>query len=286
MWFSNIKTAGDIKTDKYTLPVGSCTCVMGILNVTPDSFSDGGQYITVEKAVERACRMTEEGADIIDVGGESSRPGAEPVSLDTELARVIPVISVLSERLNIPISVDTCKSGVAREALKAGASFINDISAFNFDKKMPDVIADYDAGVILMHMRGTPATMQEDTLYSDVLEEILDFLGHSIKKAVDAGIDPDKIIIDPGIGFGKDLESNLEILKGLDHFRTLGKPILIGTSRKAFIGTVTGRGLEDRGFGTAASLSAAIMNGADIIRVHDVKNMVDVSRMVDAIIKV
>jgi dihydropteroate synthase len=258
---------------------------MGILNVTPDSFSDGGQHLTAKKAVQRAEEMAAEGADIIDIGGESSRPGARPISVQEELKRVIPVISTLKERLDIPISVDTYKSEVARKALKEGASMINDISALNFDKKMAETVAEFNAGIILMHMRGEPATMQENPSYSDLLAEIFDFLKQNVEKAEDAGIAPDKIIIDPGIGFGKSLENNLEILSKLNYFQSLGKPILAGPSRKTFIGDITGRDIPDREFGTAAALSAAIMNGADIVRVHNVKDMVDACRMTDAIVK-
>lgn len=275
----------DLTLGKYIVPIHSRTCVMGILNVTPDSFSDGGQHLTAKKAVQRAEEMAAEGADIIDIGGESSRPGARPISVQEELKRVIPVISTLKERLDIPISVDTYKSEVARKALKEGASMINDISALNFDKKMAETVAEFNAGIILMHMRGEPATMQENPSYSDLLAEIFDFLKQNVEKAEDAGIAPDKIIIDPGIGFGKSLENNLEILSKLNYFQSLGKPILAGPSRKTFIGDITGRDIPDREFGTAAALSAAIMNGADIVRVHNVKDMVDACRMTDAIVK-
>lgn len=283
MWFRNVKTVDDIHLGKYILPVGSRTCIMGILNVTPDSFSDGGDHVDFEKAVRKALQMVEEGADIIDIGGESSRPGAFPVTVEEELKRVIPVIEAISGIISVPVSVDTYKSEVAREALNAGAVIVNDISALNADPIMAETIAEFDAGVVLMHMQGNPLTMQKNPAYSDVMDEIFEFLGRSIKKAVDSGIDPDKIIVDPGIGFGKAVENNLEILNELSYFQTLGKPILIGTSRKTFIGEITGREVRSREFGTAATLSAAIMNGADIVRVHDIRDMLDVSRMTDAI---
>lgn len=283
MWLSQKKTGRDLDLGKYILPVSSRTCIMGILNVTPDSFSDGGEYIDVNKAVMKAEKMVEEGADIVDIGGESSRPGASPVPLEEELNRVIPIVLAIMKKIDVPISVDTYKSEVAREALKAGAAIINDITALTGDNKMAATIAEFDAGVVLMHMKGNPVTMQKCPSYSDVINEVYEFLGKSIKKAIDSGINSNRIIVDPGIGFGKILDDNLEILNDLCRFQALGKPIMIGTSRKSFIGEITGCDVKRRDFGTAATITAAIMNGADIVRVHNIKEMVDVSRMTDAI---
>lgn len=268
------------------LPLEERTLVMGILNVTPDSFSDGGDCLSSESAVKRAKEMIEKGADIIDIGGESSRPGSEPVTEEEEVKRIMPVIEALKDTCTVPLSVDTYKSGVARKVLERGVSIINDITALNGDPQMGKVIAEYDAAVVLMHMKGKPKDMQEAPEYDDVVSEVALFLQEAINKAVSAGIDPGKIIIDPGIGFGKRLEDNLKILNRLEEFKSLGKPVLIGTSRKSFIGAITGKKEKERNFGTAASISAAIIGGADIIRVHDVSQMRDVSTVTDAIIGV
>lgn len=265
------------------LPIGERTCIMGVLNVTPDSFSDGGKYFDPALAAEHAVRMAEEGADIIDIGGESSRPGAEGISAAEERERVMPVLKAVVGKLRIPVSVDTCKSEVAREALREGAAAINDITALRGDPRMAAVVAECGAGVVLMHMKGSPRNMQQDPAYKDVMGEIKACLSGSIDIAERAGIDPDKIIVDPGIGFGKTLEHNLEILRHLGELYDLGKPVLVGTSRKSFIGSVTGRDAGGRIFGTAASVAAAIMNGADMVRVHDVAAMKDVARVIDAI---
>lgn len=258
---------------------------MGILNVTPDSFSDGGLFANPEAAVEHAEWMAAEGADIIDIGGESSRPGADPVSAEAEMDRVLPVIEKLAKTTKIPISIDTYKATVARKALELGACMVNDISALRSDADMASVVAEAGAPVVLMHMKGTPKNMQVDPHYDCVIAEIISFLKTRIQAAVDAGISPEKIIIDPGIGFGKTVEHNLEIIRRLRDFRTLGKPILIGTSRKSFIGKVLGLPADDRIEGTAATVAMAIANGADIVRVHDVKEMAKVVRMTDAIVR-
>ena len=268
----------------HTLPVGERTRIMGVLNVTPDSFSDGGKYLDPVRAAEKAKRMAGEGADIIDIGGESSRPGSERVSAEEELSRVMPVIRELAGVIDVPLSIDTYKSGVARQALAEGVSWVNDITALNGDADMARQIAEFDAGVILMHMLGEPKTMQDAPLYGDVMEEIFSYLSGSVRLAQEAGIDPGKIIVDPGIGFGKTLEQNLVILRRLSRFKALGKPVLVGVSRKSFIGDLTGKGSGGRVFGTAASLTAAIMHGADVVRVHDVNEMRDVARVTDAII--
>jgi len=266
-----------------SITFGKRTLIMGILNVTPDSFSDGGVYFSVDTAVERAEAMVAEGADMIDVGGESSRPGAESVSLEEELSRVLPVIRRLAKELEVPISIDTYKAHVAKQAIEAGANIVNDISALNFDPEMAKVVSETQAAVVLMHMKGTPRNMQMNPTYHALIPEIAQYLRRSIERAVDAGVTEEKMIIDPGIGFGKTVEHNLEIIRRLRDFRVLGKPILIGTSRKSFIGKILDLSAEDRIEGTAATVACSIMNGADIVRVHDVKQMCRVARMTDAI---
>ena len=256
---------------------------MGVLNVTPDSFSDGGLYFQNERAVEQGLALARDGADIIDVGGESTRPYSEEVSCDEELARVIPVIEVLKEKVQIPISIDTFKAEVARQALRAGASIINDISALRFDPEMASVAAEAGVPVILMHMRGTPGNMQDNPKYDNLILEILDFLEGAIDRAVKGGINRDLIIIDPGIGFGKTFIHNLEIIKGLNKFASLGRPILLGTSRKAFIGGILGNDPDKRDTGTMATVSAGILNGANIVRVHNVKMAQETLKVIDAI---
>jgi len=258
--------------------------LMGILNVTPDSFSDGGKYFSVDAAVSRARRMVEEGADIIDIGGESSRPFSSPISEEEELHRVIPVLENLDD-LKIPISVDTYKPRVAEEALKRGASIINDIFALRKDG-MAEVIRDYDAAVVIMHMKGEPKNMQVNPIYENTVSEIIRFLRERINFAKSKGIEEDKIIIDPGIGFGKRVEDNLVILKDLNSFRSLGYPILIGTSRKSFIGKILDVDSDQRLEGTIATNIIAIMNGAGILRVHDVKEHLRAIKIAEEIMKV
>lgn len=243
---------------------------MGILNITPDSFSDGGEFYKPNKAIDHALRIAHEGADIIDIGGESSRPGSKPVSLNEELKRVIPVTQGIRRQSNIPISIDTTKSEVAHEAMEAGANMINDISAGCFDPKIFDVAAKAQVPICLMHMKGTPRTMQENPFYEDLMEEIKSFLADATKRATEAGIDPDKIILDPGIGFGKTAQDNATILKKLPTLKSLNKPILIGPSKKSFIGKLLGLQVNDRLEATLATLSFAYKNGASILRVHDV----------------
>ena len=250
-------------------------CIMGILNVTPDSFSDGSRYLSTERAVEHALEMEEEGADIIDIGGESTRPCAEPVGIDEELRRILPVLEGLSGKLKIPVSVDTFKAAVAKEALDAGAVIVNDISALTFDDRMVEVVSAARAGLVLMHTRGRPAEMQKDTSYSSIVGDVSDFLRKSLLLATTAGIEADRIVIDPGIGFGKSIDGNLELLRRLPELTALGRPIMVGTSRKSFIGAILGRPVTERVFGTAATVALALANGASIFRVHDVRAMRD-----------
>ena len=245
--------------------------VMGVLNLTPDSFYDGGRYITPQAAVARALAMIDEGADIIDVGGESSRPGALSASVDEELARVIPVVEQIARKSDVLISVDTTKSTVAQAAIAHGASIINDISALRFDPNMAGIVARGGAFLVLMHMQGSPETMQQDPHYADVVEEIKRFLQERMDVAISAGIDRARLIIDPGIGFGKRLPHNLDILRRLASFKDLEVPILVGLSRKSFLGEILDLPVTERLVGTIAANAIAIATGADIIRVHDVK---------------
>lgn len=257
------------------------THLVGVLNVTPDSFSDGGKYLDKKAAVERAARMVDEGADIIDVGGESTRPGSDAISLDEEVRRVLPVIEELSRKLTVPISIDTYKSQVARRAVDAGATIINDISGMTFDPEMASLAAEHGATVILMHIKGTPKTMQENPQYEDVVSEVKDFLEDRIHYAQASGIN--QIIIDPGIGFGKRLEHNLEIFRRLTELTELGYPLMVGPSRKSFIGKILDLPVDSRLEGSAAAVAVSIINGANLIRVHDVLAMKRVALVVDAI---
>ncbi len=260
------------------------TYIMGILNVTPDSFSDGGIYFDKDNAIEHALRMQEEGADIIDIGGESTRPGSETISVKEEIRRVVPVIEALAKRIKVPISVDTYKSAVAEAAISAGASIVNDISGLRFDKKMPKVAAKNKAPVVIMHIKGTPKNMQKNPTYKALIPEVMDYLQEGITIAQEAGIPDDKIIIDPGIGFGKTVVHNLEIIKRLNEFTGFEKPILLGPSRKSFIGKTLGDlPVAERLEGTAAAVAIGIFNGANIIRSHDIKAMVRVAKIADAI---
>jgi len=264
--------------------IGKRTLIMGIVNVTPDSFSDGGRYTTVEAAVAYAERLAAEGADILDIGGESTRPGADPVPLDEELRRVIPVVKAVRQALpEVCISVDTYKARVAREALEAGADMINDVSALRFDPEMASVVAEVGVPVVLMHMKGTPKTMQQNPTYGDVVREILAFLRERIEFAVSQGIARDRVIVDPGIGFGKRPEHNTEILQRLGELRELGRPILLGTSRKSFLGALTKRPVEKRLEETIASVVVGVLHGADIVRVHDVAPLKHALAVADAV---
>ncbi|WP_224982661.1 dihydropteroate synthase [Geomonas agri] len=257
--------------------------IMGILNVTPDSFSDGGRFFSVEAAVERAREMEQEGADIIDIGGESTRPNAPAVTLQEELDRVLPVIEALKGQISAPISIDTYKAGVARAACAAGAEIVNDVTGLMFDPEMAAVVAEADAGLVVMHTRGMPDTMQKDTGYDDLIADVKEYLVASIALARKAGLPEERIAIDPGIGFGKSVQGNLELIKRLEDFMPLGRPILVGPSRKSFIGAITGRDGGDRIFGTAAAVALSIVHGATIVRVHDVAAMRDVALMTRAL---
>jgi dihydropteroate synthase len=276
---------------KHRLILGKRTCIMGIVNVTPDSFSDGGKFFTLEDAVAQGQKLFEEGADILDIGGESTRPFSDEVSDEEEIRRVIPVIENLAARISIPISIDTTKAGVARRAIQAGASIINDVSALRLDHGIADVAAEYDVPVILMHMLGTPKTMQTDPVYDDLIKEIKEFLKNAMDYAESKGISKSKIIIDPGIGFGKTVEHNLLLIKHLHEFKTLDVPILIGPSRKAFIRNI----LKDKTVkdinpdlavvetGTQASVAAAVLSGAHMVRVHNVANTRTTLKIIDAV---
>lgn len=280
-----------LKWQNHTLELGRRTAVMGIVNVTPDSFSDGGQFMATRAAVAHGERMAAAGADIIDIGGESTRPYAEAVTAQQEMDRVIPVIEQLSQRDAVPISVDTTKAQVARAAVKAGAAMINDISALNMDPQMADTAAQCGVPLILMHILGSPRTMQVDPQYDDLIAEVHQYLEQAMAKAIAAGVDPGMIVIDPGIGFGKTLAHNLTLLKRLDAFADLKAPILVGPSRKTFIRKIlsadAARELRPDSpeveTGTQAAVAAAVLNGAHIVRVHNVANTKAMVRVLDAI---
>lgn len=273
---------------RHKLNLGKRAHIMGILNLTPDSFSGDGLYNTqysihdTRYITDLAEGIVNDGADIIDIGGESSRPKAKPVSVKEELARTIPVIKILAKKINIPISIDTYKPEVARQALDNGASIVNDITALR-NPKMARIVAKYEAGVVIMHMKGIPRTMQDDPRYISLINEITGYLDKAVRRAQDAGVDRERIIIDPGIGFGKTCENNLEILKNLHSFKVIGRPILVGTSRKNFIGKILNTGVQERIFGTVSSILFAVRNGAKIVRVHDVKAVKQALKVLDAI---
>jgi len=261
--------------------LSSRTHVVGVLNVTPDSFSDGGKFFDKSKAIEHAMRMTEEGADILDIGGESTRPGSDSISVNEELRRTIPVIEALSAKVGVPISIDTYKSAVARRALEAGAKIVNDISGLTFDPEMAGVVAEHGATVIIMHMKGTPKTMQVDPVYNDVVGEIKEFLLRQARAAEAHGVE--QIIVDPGIGFGKKLEHNLEVFRRLRELTELDYPLMVGPSRKSFIGMILDLPVDSRLEGTAAAIAVSVLNGANLVRVHDMQAMKRVAQVVDAI---
>lgn len=280
-----------LEFDRFRLELGSKTCIMGILNATPDSFSDGGRFNTFETAVSQGIKLVKDGAHILDIGGESSRPFAAPVSEQEELDRVIPVIETLSKKIDVPISIDTVKSAVAREALNSGASIINDISAFEKDPAMADLAASRGVPVVLMHMRGTPETMQVDPDYDDLMLEITAYLESRAAFAMGKGIKKNKIILDPGIGFGKTVEHNLVLINHLDKITALGFPVLMGPSRKSFIQNILSRTEKTQvgpdhvktENGTLAAVAASVMRGAHIVRVHDVEKVNSFTRIIDSI---
>ena len=258
---------------------------MGILNITPDSFSDGGEFFSAVKAVEKALEMERAGADIIDVGGESTRPGAQPVSAEEELARILPVIEAIRRRTQIPVSIDTTKPEVAREALQKGADIINDVDGLKASLEMAEIAKKSGAGIVLMHRRGTPETMQKLTQYEDVVEEVFEELDRSLEKVHEAGVEPERIVLDPGIGFAKTAEQNLELIARLRRFHAWGRPILVGPSRKTFVGNLTGKNPGERDWGSAAAVALCVANGAHLVRVHHVDAMRDVVRVAEAITK-
>lgn len=265
--------------------LGSRTWLMGILNVTPDSFSDGGLFLDRERAVRRGLELAADGADIIDVGGESTRPGSLPVPEAEELGRVIPVIKELRPRTEALLSVDTSKAAVAAAAVEAGADIINDVSALRADPAMAGVVAASGAGLVIMHMKGTPRTMQLNPEYDDVLAEVRDFLEARIEAAESAGIPRERIIVDPGIGFGKNLEHNLDLIACLDRLREVGRPLLMGISRKSFLGRILGLPPEERLEGTIAVSVLCVLKGADILRVHDVKQVARAVKVAEAVLE-
>jgi len=278
-----------LKLRSRSLMLGERTLVMGVLNVTPDSFSDGGKFFSVERAVERALAMEKAGADILDIGAESTRPGSQEVSSAEELARLLPVLGGLRGRLKIPISVDTQKGRVAEMAVGAGAAMLNDISGLNRDAQLSEVAARYRVPLVLMHMRGNPRTMQRMPFARDVVRDVIAGLRRSIGLAQRAGVAKSQIVVDPGIGFGKSFAQNFELLRKLPVIAKLGYPLLVGTSRKGFIAATLARNgknvpVEERMWGTAATVTASILNGAHIVRVHDVDEMVQVARVSDAVL--
>ncbi len=273
-----IMTAGP-----HEIVIQSNPLVMGVLNVTPDSFSDGGTFVTVEQAVDHARQMQAEGADIIDIGAESSRPGAHPIDEREELRRLIPVVEAVRAAVSLPISVDTTKAAVARSAIQAGVAIVNDISALQGDSSMAQLVAETGVGVVLMHMQGTPQTMQQSPRYGNVVEEVMAFLQQRAQVAIACGVRSSQIVLDPGFGFGKLQEHNLRMLAEFEAFTTLGYPVLAGVSRKQFIGNVIRRPVHEREFGNAGAVAVAVLKGAHIIRVHDGRAMKDTAMVVSAI---
>jgi dihydropteroate synthase len=288
----NVRQKYYLSWSNYTLEFGPQTCIMGVVNVTPDSFSDGGKFFDCDAAVTQGEKLADEGAAIIDIGGESTRPFSDPVPVEEEIRRVVPVIEKLSARISVPISIDTTKAEVARRAIEAGAAIINDVAALRFDPELAAVAVEFNTPVILMHMLGDPKSMQTSPRYVDLIQEIRDFLADATKRAVNLGIAPGKIILDPGIGFGKTVEHNLLLIKHLQSFASLNTPILIGASRKSFIRTIL-KNPQDKDLqpdlpliekGSQAAVAASILNGAHIVRVHDVAGAVATAKIIDAIV--
>jgi dihydropteroate synthase len=279
------KVPAPIRAGSLTMHFDRRPYLMGVLNATPDSFSDGGKYFDEKQAVDQALRLVEEGADILDVGGESTRPGSDAVPEEEEIRRVLPVVRAVVRYTTVPVSIDTTKSGVAKAALDAGAAMVNDVSALRFDDKMGGVAAEAGVPLVVMHMRGVPKTMQAEPIeYRDLMGEIRAFREEAVLKAVDAGVKPEQVIVDPGIGFGKTPEHNLRILNRIGELLALGRPVLVGPSRKAFLGKVLDKDVDERLHGTAAAVAAAVAGGAHILRVHDVGPMRDVIRVTRAIL--
>lgn len=279
----NCRTVHELQCGPYALSLGPRTLIMGILNVTPDSFSDGGLFLDKQDAVAHGMALEQAGADIIDVGGESSRPFSEPVSAEEEIRRVVPVIEELAHRVSVPISIDSTKAEVAKRALDAGAVIVNDIGALRLDPDLGGLVAERGVPIVLMHMLGTPKTMQNEPHYDNVVAEVKDFLKNAIARAEAAGIDRKKTVIDPGIGFGKTVNHNLRLIEGLGALQALDVPILIGPSRKSFIQKLLGPDDEHREIGTQAAVTASALNGAHIVRVHDVERTRETLKLVDAI---
>jgi dihydropteroate synthase len=271
-----------IRLGKVTVELSDRTRVMGILNVTPDSFSDGGRFLEPQAACDHALAMEADGAEFIDIGAESTRPGAKPVPARTQLARLLPVLRLLKRRARVPVSIDTTSAAVAEAALKEGAGMVNDVTALS-DPKLARLVARAGVPCVLMHMQGRPRTMQENPQYRDLMAEVVEFLGRAVERAVRAGVERSQVIVDPGIGFGKTVEHNIEILRRLAELGSLGRPILAGPSRKRFIGALTGAGPAERLEGTIAACVRAAANGANILRVHDVKPVVRALKLSDAI---
>lgn len=276
-------TSSYLQACHVRIPCSRHVLVMGILNVTPDSFSDGGRFLDPQRAMAHVERMVSEGADLVDIGAESTRPGSQAIDEQEEIRRLKPVMEVIGKRATVPLSIDTRKAGVAERAIDWGAVIVNDISALEHDFRMGGVVARTKAGLVLMHMRGTPQTMQQYCQYGNVVEDVRDYLGSRMDHAEEIGIAREHMLIDPGIGFAKNEQQNLSLLKGLGSLRQLGRPVLIGVSNKSFIGTVTGQPVEQRIMGTAAAVAAAVLGGAGIVRVHDVGSIREVVRMSEAI---
>lgn len=265
------------------IPCSRHVLVMGILNVTPDSFSDGGRFLDPQRALAHFERMVSEGADLVDIGAESTRPGSQAIDEREEIRRLKPVLEAIGKRATVPLSIDTHKAGVAERAIDWGAVLINDVSALEHDPRMGHVVARTKAGLVLMHKRGTPHDMQEYCEYDNVVEEVREYLGNRMRHAEELGIAREHMLVDPGIGFAKNAQQNLSLLKGLGAFRQLGRPVLVGVSNKSFIGTVTGQPIDQRVMGTAAAVAAAVWGGARMVRVHDVGSARDVVRVSEAI---
>jgi dihydropteroate synthase len=278
-----LRNTYELKCDRFRLSVGKKTAIMGVLNITPDSFSDGGLFFQRDKAIARGEAQAAQGADLLDIGGESTRPFSDPISTQEEIQRIVPVIRELGKRISIPLSVDTYKAEVAKAALDAGAALVNDISALSFDSDLAKVIAEYRVPVILMHMQGTPRDMQVNPQYKNLLEDIYQFFVERIALAQSQGISRDHILLDPGIGFGKTFSQNLTLIKRLDYFQNLNQPLVLGTSRKAFIGKITGQEPLSRDWGTAATLAIGAWQGAHMVRVHNVAAAKQVMAVADAL---